>query len=106
MEEKKVLAPLDEEALKRQIAAMKAESEMRRRLGRDSEDEEIKQGILDYIADLDEDVRTPEEQYEERLSACMQCINLVDGHCSLCGCMVDIRAAKQTKHCPAVNPRW
>jgi len=80
--------------------------EKARYLIRDTADEEMKESIRDYMDGLDEDVRTPPEEYEERLAHCAVCVNLLEGHCGLCGCMVEIRAAKQEKHCPAVRKRW
>jgi len=101
-----VKKPISDEEMQRQIAAHIAEMEKLRWLVRDSDDEEMKESIREYVEGLDEEVRTPTEEYEERLNACKKCVNLREGHCSLCGCMVEIRAAKKEKHCSAIQSRW
>jgi hypothetical protein len=64
------------------------------------------QTMYDYIKNLDEGVKTSEEVYQERLKTCKQCDNLLAGMCRICGCYVELRAAIQTKSCPAPAARW
>ena len=50
--------------------------------------------IAEYVASLDESVRTPEDAYRARLAICEGCDQLLSGTCRLCGCYVETRAAK------------
>lgn len=62
--------------------------------------------IAEYVASLDEDVRTAEADYQARLACCRDCDQLLSGTCRLCGCYVETRAAKKGMGCPMVPPRW
>ncbi len=67
---------------------------------------EITAAIAEYIAGLDESIRTPEAAYRERLRLCLGCPHLLNGTCRLCGCYVETRAAKMGQKCPDVPARW
>ena len=67
---------------------------------------DMAQSVAEYVASLDESVRTPEEDYRARLSLCQECAELMNGTCRLCGCYVETRAAKRVQGCPMVPPRW
>lgn len=62
--------------------------------------------IAEYVASLDESVRTPEDAYRARLAICEGCDQLLSGTCRLCGCYVETRAAKKGQNCPMVPARW
>ena len=62
--------------------------------------------VAEYVAGLDEAVRTPEDVYRARLAVCQDCPELMNGTCRLCGCYVETRAAKRLQGCPMVPPRW
>ena len=62
--------------------------------------------VAEYVASLDENVRTPEDIYRARLALCQECPELMNGTCRLCGCYVETRAAKRVQGCPMVPPRW
>ena len=62
--------------------------------------------VAEYVASLDESIRTPEESYRMRLAICQACDQLMNGTCRLCGCYVETRAAKRTQQCPMVPARW
>ena len=62
--------------------------------------------IAEYVASLDESVRTPEDAYRARLAICEGCEQLLSGTCRLCGCYVETRAAKKGQNCPMVPARW
>ena len=62
--------------------------------------------IAEYVASLDESVRTPEDAYRARLAICEGCDQLLNGTCRLCGCYVETRAAKKGQSCPMVPARW
>ncbi len=62
--------------------------------------------VAEYVAGLDESVRTSEQDYQARLVICRACPELMNGTCRLCGCYVETRAAKKGQKCPMVPPRW
>lgn len=62
--------------------------------------------IAEYVASLDESIRTPEDAYRARLAICEGCDQLLNGTCRLCGCYVETRAAKKGQNCPMVPARW
>ena len=62
--------------------------------------------IAEYVAGLEEDIRTPEDVYRARLDICRECPELMNGTCRLCGCYVETRAAKRGQKCPMVPARW
>ena len=62
--------------------------------------------VADYVASLDETIRTPEDVYRARLALCQECPELMNGTCRLCGCYVETRAAKRGQKCPMVPARW
>ena len=62
--------------------------------------------VAEYVAGLDESIRTPENVYRERLDLCRECPELMNGTCRLCGCYVETRAAKRVQGCPMVPARW
>ena len=67
---------------------------------------DMARSVAEYVASLDESVRTPEADYRARLALCQTCPELVNGTCRLCGCYVESRAAKRVQGCPMVPPRW
>lgn len=68
--------------------------------------EEYLKHMRSYLEGLDEDIRTEEAQYQDRLSCCKDCEKLNEGICRICGCFVEYRAAIQIKNCPDVHPKW
>ena len=62
--------------------------------------------VAEYVASLDETIRTPEDAYRARLALCQECPELMNGTCRLCGCYVETRAAKRGQKCPMVPARW
>ena len=67
---------------------------------------EMAASIAEYVALLDDAVRTPKDVYHTRLTICRECPELLNGTCRLCGCYVETRAAKRGQQCPMVPPRW
>ena len=67
---------------------------------------DMARSVAEYVASLDESVRTPEAEYRARLALCQECPELMNGTCRLCGCYVETRAAKRVQGCPMVPPRW
>ena len=62
--------------------------------------------LQDYIRHLDRDIKTGEKEYKERLNSCMQCDNLINGMCKICGCFVEMRAAIKKNYCPDIEKYW
>lgn len=62
--------------------------------------------LQDYIRHLDKDIKTEDKEYKERLSICMQCDNLINGMCKICGCFVEMRAAVKKNYCPDIEKNW
>ena len=70
------------------------------------EEGELQKLIAERIALLPEDERAEEAVEKERLSVCQGCDKLVSGTCGLCGCYVELRAAKKRMACPHVPNKW
>ena len=62
--------------------------------------------IRELIDLLPPDARAPETLRRGRLDACSACDRLIDGTCALCGCYVELRAAKSAQRCPDLPPKW
>ena len=75
-------------------------------LVRDFDEGELLRTLREYIARIDEDSKTPDEEYEERLGICTECDSLINGMCGVCGCYVELRAAVKNHYCPAVQKKW
>ncbi|MBE6823475.1 DUF6171 family protein [Caproiciproducens sp. LBM24188] len=78
----------------------------RRCLLKDMTDSEYYRSISEYVESLDETMRTPAPDYEARLAYCRQCSHLINGMCELCGCFVEVRAAKRQNHCAKDSRIW
>ena len=55
--------------------------------------------LYDYIARIEEDIKTPHKLYEERLAICKECDYLQEGMCRACGCFVELRASITNNTC-------
>jgi len=62
--------------------------------------------IYEYIASIPDEIKAGAAEVHERLSLCRACDNLVNGMCRLCGCYVEVRAAKKGQVCPHPAPLW
>lgn len=69
------------------------------------EDDEYK-NMQEYIDSIDEEIKTEKDEYERRLNICINCDNLFNGMCRICGCFVEMRAAVKKNYCPNVNKYW
>lgn len=58
------------------------------------------------IAQIAPEQRTEDAAYQERLACCKRCEALLDGLCGVCGCYVELRAAKAGQHCPHPEAKW
>lgn len=72
----------------------------RKCLLRDMNENEYYRGIRKRIDSLEEDIKTNQVSYEERLSICKACNYLRNGYCGACGCFVELRAAVAINQCP------
>lgn len=75
----------------------------RKCLTKDMDDGEYYRTVQEYISNLPEEMKISSDFYEKRLHYCQNCDNMVNGMCRLCGCFVEVRAAKKMSHC-ALNP--
>lgn len=67
----------------------------------------IEASIREYISLLPVEIRTERATYEARLTKCAVCAHLAGYTCLLCGCYVQMRAAKQHMICPDVSAqKW
>lgn len=70
------------------------------------EEGELQKLIAERIALLPEDEKAEAEVQKMRLLTCQGCDQLVMGTCGLCGCYVELRAAKKRMACPHVPKKW
>lgn len=79
----------------------------RRCLLRDMTDEnDYYQSVLFYRSTMPKKKRTPDDEFEARLTACRECDSLENGTCRQCGCFVEMRAARVDMHCPKSDAAW
>lgn len=62
--------------------------------------------VYEYIESIPEEEKTEPEEYARRLERCRSCDCLQDGMCALCGCFVEVRAAKRRQHCAQSMKIW
>lgn len=62
--------------------------------------------VKELVSLLPEEIRAEQQVTDVRLAKCRQCDHLYDGMCVLCGCYVELRAAKRKLKCPDVPARW
>ena len=67
---------------------------------------ELARSVQELIRLLPDDLRAPETLRLRRLARCRACDHLLNGMCVLCGCYVELRAAKAKMRCPDVPGRW
>ena len=67
---------------------------------------QIMDAIRERIALMGEEEKAPEGTVRDRLEQCRQCDHLVSGLCGLCGCYVELRAAKRHMRCPDIPKKW
>ena len=75
-------------------------------IGEMPDETELAAIIRERIDTIPEEERVTEEEYMSRLSGCRTCRHLQHGTCMLCGCYIEIRAAKKRQSCPSVPPEW
>lgn len=75
-------------------------------IGETPDEAELAEIIRERIETLPEEERTPDREYAFRLSKCRTCSHLQRGTCAMCGCYVEIRAARKNQRCPDVPVKW
>jgi len=60
----------------------------------------------EYVDGLPKGQRVSEEVYNSRLRLCRDCGDLINGMCRLCGCFVEVRAAKKLARCAKSAQVW
>lgn len=78
----------------------------RKLLLRDLPQDELYNIVIDYINSIPEERKVCKDEYEKRIYICSSCENLVSGICLLCGCFVEVRAAKANQHCAKSKDIW
>lgn len=78
----------------------------RKCLIRDMPEAEFFENMYDYIANIPEEDKVSDAEYERRLNQCRRCGDLLNGMCRICGCFVEMRAAVALRHCPGQSKRW
>lgn len=68
--------------------------------------EELAAKLGEWLAVIPDGQRADDETVRARLAACRECPHLADGLCGLCGCYVELRAARRSQRCPDLPPRW
>ena len=61
--------------------------------------EELYSSIMDYIDAIPANNKATADEYTRRLNVCKACDLLTNGMCAICGCFVELRAAKANKRC-------
>ena len=69
-------------------------------------EKELHEIIRDRISAMPEEQRADGETVDARLAICKACDHLMSGTCALCGCYVELRAAKRGQRCPDVPSQW
>lgn len=69
-------------------------------------DEALLAQVRDWKDAIPRSQRAPAECYRERLACCQRCDHLLNGMCMLCGCFVEVRAARAVVHCAGTPPQW
>lgn len=62
--------------------------------------------VREIIAALPQEQRADEAEYRRRLDICSACDQLNGGMCGMCGCYVELRAAKKKQSCPHPKVYW
>lgn len=75
-------------------------------LGDMPSERELAAVIRERIALMPEEQRADEAVQAGRLARCRACDHLISGTCALCGCYVELRAAKRFQRCPDVPGKW
>lgn len=78
----------------------------RRCLLKDLSDTDYFHSIYEYIENIPPEQKAPDALYKNRLQKCTSCDHLVNGMCALCGCFVEVRAAKVHQHCAKNAEIW
>lgn len=73
----------------------------KRCLIRETDESTLYERIKRTIEAIPEEQKCNTELYEKRLEICRECDKLLSGMCRVCGCFVEVRAARTKERCPA-----
>ncbi|MCL2287017.1 MAG: DUF6171 family protein [Firmicutes bacterium] len=62
--------------------------------------------VQEYVDSIPPEQKTPPAEYRRRLELCKTCSHLTNGLCALCGCYVEVRAAKTEQRCVSPIDIW
>lgn len=82
------------------------ENVCKRCLLKDMSDTDYFRTIYEYIENLPAEQKAGDALYAKRLQKCRECDHLTNGMCALCGCFVEVRAAKKRMHCAKNASVW
>lgn len=71
----------------------------------ESAEADMLESIKEKISNLSYEEKADDELYNNRLTFCKQCDNLISGVCMKCGCYVEFRAAFKKMKCPDASHR-
>jgi hypothetical protein len=66
----------------------------------------VRETVQRSIAQITPEERTEDAAYQMRLARCKRCDALLEGLCGICGCYVELRAARAAKHYPHPDAKW
>ena len=72
----------------------------------ESGDDDFYKHVRIVIEDIPEEEKTTQDEYTRRLEICKNCESLISGMCVLCGCYVEVRAAKRNQSCVKSRDVW
>ena len=78
----------------------------KRCLLKDFDRDEYFRSIYEYIENIPVEQKADPDLYESRIKICRECDHLLNGMCDLCGCFVEVRAAKVMQHCAQCRDKW
>ena len=83
-----------------------AERICKRCLLKEMTDTDYFKSVYEYIQNIPAEQKAAEALYQARLLKCKSCEHLTNGMCALCGCFVEVRAAKKLQHCAKNAEIW
>jgi hypothetical protein len=78
----------------------------RKCLLRDANEADFFATVNEYIQSIPPEHKAAPAVYETRLGICKSCDHLISGMCELCGCYVEVRAARVNAHCAKHADKW
>ena len=71
----------------------------RRCLLKEGQGDDLYRSVMEYVESIPAEEKASQREYKRRLEVCKTCGHLTNGMCRLCGCFVEVRAAKISQRC-------